>query len=96
MRKIGTAYTLYFNGRHKRAGNLFLKPFQALHVANERTLQHLTSYLHCNPATLFDPNWKKGPVVDPQFLGEHIALYPYSSLGAYTGAPAEINPILGP
>ena len=94
MRKIGTAYTLYFNTRHKRRGNLFLKPFQSIHVSNDRTLQHLISYLHCNPATLLDPNWKRGPVVDPQFLGEHLAAYSYSSIGPHTGTLAQISPIL--
>ena len=94
MRKMGTAYTLYFNSRHKRVGNLFLKPFQSLHVSSDRYLQHLINYVHCNPATLVEPNWKNGPVVDPQFLGEHMATYPYSSLGAHTGTPTKIRPIL--
>ena len=30
MRKVGTAYTMYFNARHGRKGNLFLGPFQSL------------------------------------------------------------------
>ena len=96
MRKIGTAYTLYFNSRYNRVGNLFLKPFKSIHVATDRRLEQLTSYVHCNSATLIDPQWKKGPVVDPQYLGEHVTTYPYSSLGAYTGAPAQTRPILDP
>lgn len=94
MRKIGTSYTLYFNSRHKRIGNLFLKPFQSLHVSTDRHLQYLVNYVHCNPATLLDQKWKSGPVVDPQFLEEHIAAYPYSSFGAHTGAPTQISPIV--
>jgi putative transposase len=96
MRKIGTAYTLYFNSRHERRGNLFLKPFQSLHVSPDHRLQHLISYVHCNPATLLDAKWKAGPVADPQFLGEHVVTYPYSSLLAHTGAPTHISPILDP
>ena len=94
MRKIGTAYTLYFNARHNRRGNLFFKPFKALHVSAEDERHRLISYVHCSPATLVDPNWKNGPVVDPQFLGQHIFAYPYSSLGAYTEASSQTSPIV--
>ena len=94
MRKVGTAYTLYFNARHARVGNLFLKPFQSLHVPNEVSLERLVSYVHCNPATLLDPKWKGGPVADPQFLGEHIAIYPYSSIGVHRGVTTQTSPIV--
>lgn len=82
MRKLGTAYTLYFNSRYARQGNLFLKPFQSILVSAERYPQ-LVSYVHANPAVLYEPQWKTGHVVDQQFVGEHLAAYPYSSLGAY-------------
>jgi|CXWL01.1.fsa_nt_gi putative transposase len=84
MRKVGTAYTLYFNARNKRAGNLFLKPFQSRQVSTDRFLEHLINYVHCKPAVLYEPEWKTNHVVDPQFLEEQLVTYPYSSLGAYT------------
>ncbi|MFA5744971.1 MAG: transposase [Candidatus Paceibacterota bacterium] len=95
MRKIGTAYALYFNTRHKRTGNLFLKPFRSRHVSTDRYFQHLINYVHCNPAMLYEPEWKTSHVVDVQFLGENIATYPYSSLSAYTDTNAPIKTILG-
>lgn len=94
MRKVGTAYTLYFNSRHKRVGNLFLKPFQSRHVSADPNLQQLISYVHCNPVTLYEPEWKTKHVVDPQFLGERIAEYPYSSLSVHTGARTPTRAIL--
>lgn len=94
MRKIGTAYALYFNARYKRTGNLFLKPFRSRHVSSDRYFQHLLNYVHCNPATLYEPEWKTRHAVDPQFLGEHIAIYPYSSIGAHAGANGPTNAIL--
>ncbi len=94
MRKMGTAYTMYFNARHERAGNLFLKPFRSRHVSTDRYFQHLINYVHCNPAVLYEPAWKTGHVVDPQFLEERIAAYPYSSLSAHVGAPTPIQTIL--
>ncbi|MDO8593299.1 MAG: transposase [bacterium] len=94
MRKIGTAYTLYFNSRHKRIGNLFLKPFQSRHVSSDPNFQQLISYVHCNPVMLYEPRWKISHVVDPQFLGERISEYPYSSLSAHTGAHTPTRSIL--
>ena len=94
MRKIGTAYALYFNARHKRAGNLFLKPFRSRHVSTDLYFQHLINYVHCNPAVLYEPEWKTSQVVDPQFLGERIATYPYSSLSIHAGARTPISAIL--
>ncbi len=94
MRKLGTAYTLYFNARHKRAGNLFLKPFHSRHVPTGRPLQQVTNYVHSNPAVLYEPEWKANHVVDPQFLEEHLIAYPYSSLGAHAGIKMPTRAIL--
>lgn len=94
MRKMGTAYTLYFNARHKRVGNLFLKPFKSRHVSTARSLQHLVSYVHSNPAVLYEPEWEVNHVVDPQYLEEHLIAYPYSSLGAHTDASTPTNALL--
>lgn len=94
MRKMGTAYTLYFNARHKRVGNLFLKPFQSSHMSTNRSLQHLVNYVHSNPAVLYEPEWKINHVVDPQYLEEHLLAYPYSSLGAHTDASTPTGAIL--
>lgn len=94
MRKIGTAYTLYFNARYERVGNLFLKPFQSRHMSTDRSFQHLVNYVHSNPAMLYEPGWKTNHVVDPQFLEEKITAYPYSSLGAHRGAHTPIATIV--
>ena len=94
MQKVGTAYTMYFNAKHERKGNLFLKPFRSIHVSTDRYFQHLVNYVHCNPAVLYEPSWKTSHIVDPQFLGGHIAAYPYSSLSAHTGISTPIRNIL--
>lgn len=94
MRKLGTAYTLFFNARHDRTGNLFLKPFRSRHAATDKYFQYLVSYVHINPAALYEPEWKKGHVVDPQFLSERIASYPYSSLNTHIGAQTATRAIL--
>jgi hypothetical protein len=94
MRKVGTAYTLYFNSRNKRAGNLFLKPFKSRLAPSERALQNLISYIHAHPAVLYEREWKTGHVVDPQYLEENLTAYPYSSLGVYSGTRMLSAPIV--
>jgi hypothetical protein len=94
MRKLGTAYTLYFNSRYKRVGNLFLKPFRSRQSPADRALQNLVSYVHSHPAVLREREWKTNHVVDPQFLEEHLVAYPYSSLGVQVGTRMVSAPIL--
>lgn len=95
MRKVGTAYTMYFNSRHRRAGNLFLKPFRSRQVADAQ-VERAVSYVHCTPAALFESGWKTSHIVDPQFLGERIAAYPYSSFKAHAGNLTALKAILDP
>src|SRR3989344_8017211 len=45
MRKLGTAYTMYFNAKNERVGNLFMKPFRARHVGDDRYFQHVLQYI---------------------------------------------------
>jgi putative transposase len=94
MRKLGTAYALYFNSRYERKGNLFLKPFQSNRVSSDRQLVQMINYVHANPAELYEPEWKTGHVVDHQFVGEHLVAYPYSSLRTYAGFGAATSSIL--
>ena len=92
MRKLGTAYTMYFNAKNERVGNLFMKPFRARHVGDDRYFQHVLQYIHCNPAELYEPGWKSGRVKNMRLLREKLIEYPYSSLRSYT--TKENNPIL--
>lgn len=94
MRKVGTAYTMYFNARRKRRGNLFLKPFASLPTPSPRELQRLISFVHSRPAALYEGEWESGTVVDPQFLEEHLISYRYSSLAPHMGLPRPARAIL--
>lgn len=80
MQRLGTAYTMYFNIRHTRVGNLFYKPFRSRHVNDDRYFQRVLEYIHCNPADLREPGWKRGDVRDMHELAEFLFTYRYSSL----------------
>lgn len=94
MQKLGTAYTMYFNGRYERTGSLFVRPFRSRHIDTDRYLQHLINYLHCNPAELYEPRWKTGHVKDIEMLIEKLIEYPYSSLSAYENRKLPTRTIL--
>ena len=83
MRKLGTAYTMYFNMKYERVGHLFCGQFRSRHVMNDRYLQRLFHYIHCNPAELYEADWKLGKVRNMSSLEKKLVEYPYSSLGSY-------------
>lgn len=45
---VMTAYTAYFNKRHKRRGSLFESTFKAAWIENDAQLMHITRYIHLN------------------------------------------------
>lgn len=94
MQKLGTAYTMYFNARYERTGNLFIKPFRSRHIHINRYFQYLINYLHCNPAELYELRWKTGDVKNLNVLIEKLVDYPYSSLGAYEDRKSPARAIL--
>ena len=83
MQKLGTAYTMYFNKKYDRVGGLFTKPFRARHVADDRYFQRVVDYIHCNPAELYEPGWKKGAVRNIDRLEQQLLQYRYSSFADY-------------
>jgi putative transposase len=94
MQKVGTAYTMYFNIKNERAGNLFMKPFRALHVSEDRYFQHVINYIHCNPAELYERGWKFGSVKNLKRLKDKLLAYPYSSFAIYKNNLHSLRAIL--
>jgi putative transposase len=94
MQKLGTAYTMYFNKKNDRTGNLFTKPFRSRHVGEDRYFQHVVNYIHCNPAENFDPGWKRGVVRNMGRLEEQLLGYRYSSFPDFAAKKRSISAIL--
>lgn len=51
MHRLLTAYTIYFNRRHKRHGHLFQGRFKSFLVDKTSYLLALSRYIHCNPVS---------------------------------------------
>lgn len=55
MRRVSTAYVMYFNKKYQRVGVLFQGRYKASLIDNEIYLLHLTRYIHLNPNGLSVP-----------------------------------------
>jgi putative transposase len=49
MRRVFTAYSMYFNKKYKRVGGLFQDAYKASHIDSDEYLQHISRYIHLNP-----------------------------------------------
>ena len=80
MGSLLTAYTVYVNRRHKRAGHLTQGRFKSPLVAGDQYLLRLSRYIHLNPVAV-EP-WSKRPLAARV---AHLRAYPWSSYRAYAG-----------
>ena len=59
MLKLMTGYSMYFNKKKGRTGNLFQGKFKSEYIGNDNYLKYLFAYIHLNPVTLIkgEHNW---------------------------------------
>ena len=70
MQKLITAYTVYYNRRHRRHGHVMDWRFKAKLVEGEEYLLKLSRYVHLNPVRV--GRWKKRPVSERiAYLGRY-------------------------
>lgn len=85
MRKLGTAYSMYFNAKHEHGGTLWQGRFKSLHVPDDEYLGWLIQYVHLNPLDLIEREWKKEHSVRNRARArKFIQAYPWSSYSDYT------------
>ncbi len=83
MRKVLTAYSMYFNKKYNRTGKLWQGVFQSSHADSDNYLKYLYSYIHLNPAKYVDPKWRENISVNRNEIFNFVKDYNYSSLPAY-------------
>lgn len=96
MRKLLTAYTKYFNKKHKRTGPLFESRFKAEHIDTDEYLKYLYAYIHLNPVKLIEPAWKEKGIKDLPRAKKYLESYRYSSYADYALGKREESVILSP
>lgn len=83
MHKLSTAYTMYFNRKYNRSGNLFQGRFKAKHASNDNYLKYLLAYIHLNPIKLIDKDWKTNGITNRKKALEFLKNYKFSSFDEY-------------
>ena len=73
MRRVLTAYAMYFNSKYKRVGHLFQSRYKAVVVLNDEYLTYLTRYIHRNPLKLAEPNFFLKFTSYPYYLKKQYA-----------------------
>jgi putative transposase len=96
MKKLSTAYSMYFNVKHKRSGALFEGRFKAKHVDDDNYLKYLLSYVHLNPVKLIDSKWKENGISDKIAAKNYLNNYKYSSYIDFLGENRKEKNILAP
>ena len=85
MRKFGSGYGGYFNRKYHRKGHVFQNKFLAVHVKNEDQLKNVFVYIHTNPISLVEPNWKEEGIRNPEEVIKFLENYKWSSYQDYIG-----------
>lgn len=84
MRKVLTAYSMYFNLLHEHSGVLAQGAFKSKHINNENYFRYIFSYLHLNPLSLHSPEWEKRGIEDTSTARKFMESYTYSSFYDYS------------
>ena len=86
MKKLGTAYSMYFNIKYQRHGGLFGGPFKSKNISDDLQLKHMFGYIHLNPLDIKYSGWEKlVDKVHPKEWIDHLNDYQYSSYHDYLG-----------
>lgn len=83
LKKLCTAYSMYFNIQNTRTGKLFERAFLAEHADNDQYLKYLFSYIHLNPAKIIEPRWKESGIRDLPQVESFVENYEFSSYRNY-------------
>lgn len=79
MRKLSTAYVMYFNKKYNRTGSLFEGKFKSKHVSKDNYFNYLFAYIHLNPIKLIQSDWKENGIKDKNKTLDYIKDFKYSS-----------------
>ena len=94
MRKLATAYSMYFNAKYEHGGVLFQGRYKSSLIDNESYFRYIFAYVHLNPIDLIEPNWETSGIQEPRKVKDFMQTYMYSSYMDYSVAPRPASIIL--
>lgn len=94
MRKVSTAYVMYFNKKYNKTGSLFEGKFKSKYIGEENYFNYIFSYVHLNPIKLIQSNWKEKGILNKNKAKDFLQGYKYSSFQDYFGLNRKQNNII--
>ena len=94
MQKVMTAYTMYFNAKYNRSGRLYEGPYRAEHLNTRQRIKYVFTYIHLNPVSRIEPEWKGAGVRKLNRTKAFLEDYAYSSLHDYQGRERDESQVL--
>lgn len=94
MRKLSTAYAMYFNKKHKRTGSLFEGKFKSKHIGKDNYFNYLFSYVHLNPVKLIQSDWKENGIKNIKEAIDYLNDFQYSSFQDFCDIPRKEGKII--
>jgi len=87
MQKLGSGLAGYFKRKYgiKLKGHFFQDRFSAIHIKTEEQLKVVFVYIHTNPLSLIEPNWKEKGIGDLKKAINFVENYKWSSYQDYLG-----------
>ena len=85
MKRLMTAYAMYFNAKYDHSGVIFQGRFKSSHIGNSPFERYIFSYVHLNPLSLIEKNWEERGVQDKKKALVFMRTYPFSSYQDYVG-----------
>ncbi|MFA4975479.1 MAG: transposase [Candidatus Paceibacterota bacterium] len=86
MKKLGTAYSMFFNIKYQRKGALFGGLFKSKLIGvDDNYLRQLFAYIHLNPLEIEFPKWEEQINKQSNKMNKFLELYRYSSYPDYIG-----------
>jgi putative transposase len=85
MKKLLTAYSMYFNLKNKRTGKLFEGAFKAKHIYEDVHLEYLYAYIHLNPIKLLEPKWQEVGIKNKGRAANYLKQFNFSSYPDFIG-----------
>lgn len=79
MKKVGTAYSMYFNTLYDHSGTVFQGRFKSKHAGEGGYLRWLCAYVALNPLDIAYPMWKKNGVSDREEAFNFLQSYAHAS-----------------
>ena len=94
MGKLLTAYSMYFNTKYERSGPLFTRPFRSEHIKNEPQYMYIFSYIHLNPISIIEKEWKEKGIKNKKEARDFLEMYQFSSYLDFQKSNRTESPIL--